>query len=311
MLLPVSPILLLVGLMPLGRGFVLEVTDPSSTRPNLLQLAISLNLTTCVDQLKEAGIDKILNHEGPFTVFCPINDAFDRQADYPGSAGMKEKMLQHVGTGMVTSDKFRNELTIRSLLPGRKIRVNVYTAGPFSTETINGQAVLESNHLARNGVIHILYSVMDSVYPMPGSVVGELQECCTGTTQLLAFVHLSGLYQVLDQTDPITLLAPTDAAWAKLSSAFLNHLDKNIPLLRQVLLAHVLQGTWYTVGLSRGDSLKTLAGVRVTVDKDRNGTVSYSGAVTSLADVVAGNGAVQVIDEVLLPKHVFDKPFKV
>ena len=109
----------------------------------------------------------------------------------------------------------------------------------------------------------------------------------------------------MDQTDAVTLLAPSDAAWAKLGSAFLNHLDHNIPLLRQVLLAHMMQGTWYTVGLSRGDTIKTLAGTRVTVTKDKNGTVSYSGALTSLADVSAGNGAVQVIEQVLLPKHIF------
>jgi len=298
-------LLLLVALVSLGNGFVLEGPEVSSTRPNLVQLALSLNLTTCVEQLRLAGIIKILNQEGPFTVFCPINDAFTRQAEYPGSAGMKEKMLQHVGAGNVTSDKFANELTMRSLLPGRKIRVNVYTAGPFSTETVNGQAVLESDHLASNGVLHILYSVMDSVYPRPGSVVGELHECCSGTNQLLAFIHLSGLYQVIDQTNPVTLLAPSDSAWARLSSAFLNHLDNDIPLLRQVLLAHVLPGTWYTVGLSRGDTIKSLSGSLVKVDKDRNGTVSYSGAVTSLADVTAGNGALHLIEDVLLPKEIF------
>jgi len=307
MLLYLLPILLFVALMPQGRGFVIEVSDPTDTQPDLVQLAQSLNLTTCVEHLQVAGIDKTINHEGPFTIFCPINDAFDRQADYPGSAGMREKMLQHVGKGKITSNMFENELTIKSLLPGRKIRVNVYTAGPFSTETVNGQAVLESDHLARNGVIHILYSVMDSVYPRPGSVVGELYQCCTGTTQLLSFVHLSGLYEVMDQTEPITLLAPSDAAWAKLGSAFLNHLDQNIPLLRQVLLSHVLQGTWYTVGLSRGDTIKTLAGSKVTVTKDKNGTVSYSGAVTSLADVAAGNGAIHIIEEVLLPKEIFKR----
>jgi len=309
MIISLTPILLIVTLMPKGRGYIIEVDDFSITKPDLVELGLSLNLTTCVEQLRAAGIDKTLSHEGPFTVFCPINDAFDRQGDYPGSAGMKEKMLQHVGKGLVTSDMFENELTLHSLLPGRKIRINVYTAGPFSTETVNGQAVLESDHLARNGVIHVLYSVMDSVYPLPGSVVGELQQCCPGTTQLLSFVHLSGLYQVMDQTEPVTLLAPSDAAWAKLGSAFLNHLDKNIPLLRQLLLAHMLQGTWYTVGLSRGDTIKTLAGTRVTVEKDKNGTVSYSGSLTSLADVAAGNGAIQVIEDVILPKQLFRRFF--
>jgi len=307
MILSLIQLMLFVVLMSGGSGYIIEVDDFSLSKPDLVQLGLSLNLTKCVEQLRAAGLDNRLTHEGPFTVFCPINDAFDRQADYPGSAGMKEKMLQHVGKGLVTSDMFENELVVNSLMPGEKIRINVYTAGPFSTETVNGQAVLESDHHARNGVIHVLYSVMDSVYPMPGSVVGELLQCCPGTTQLLSFVHLSGLYQVMDQTEPVTLLAPSDAAWAKLGSAFLNHLDQNIPLLRQVLLAHMLQGTWYTVGLSRGDTIKTLAGTRVTVEKDKNGTVSYSGSLTSLADVAAGNGAVQVVEDVLLPKQLFRK----
>ena len=306
MMLPfLSTILILADLSCSSRGFIIEISDSDALKPDLLQLAQSLNLTACVSQLKSAGIERIINHEGPFTIFCPIDDAFSRQVVYPGSAKMQDKMLQHCGKGLITSDMFTNELIVNSLLKGRSIRVNVYTAGPFSTETVNGQAVIESDHMARNGVIHIIYSVMESVYPSPGSVIGELGMCCDGTTQLLAFIRLAGLFQVLDNTEPITLLAPSDSAWAKLGSAFLNHLDKDINLLRRVILSHVLQGTWYSVGLSRGDTIKTLSGYKVKIEKDKNGVVSFSGARSTLSDVAARNGAVYVVDEVIIPKEIF------
>ena len=32
--------------------------------PNLIELAVQLNLTTCVENLKKVGIDRIINHEG-------------------------------------------------------------------------------------------------------------------------------------------------------------------------------------------------------------------------------------------------------
>ena len=76
--------------------------------------------------------------------------------------------------------------------------------------TANGRAVSSSDHLARNGVVHVLSSVMSSVYAREGSVVSELDECCPQHSEILSLVKVAGLYGKMDTEGPFTFLAPTN-----------------------------------------------------------------------------------------------------
>jgi len=278
--------------------FTLEYNN----NPNLIELALQLNLTTCVDNLKKAGIDKVINHEGSFTLFCPIDDAFEREKIYPGEDTLIDKMRLHVARGMFKSEVFQNEMTFKSLLSKRTVRMNVYTAGTWETLTANGRGVIETDHVARNGVIHILYDVMSSVYDREGSVISEIDECCPQHSQLLELVNYAGLYHHLDTYGPFTFLAPLNGAFAKLHPDFIIHLKKNMTLLREILKSHVIPGTWYTPGLSNNDVLKSLSLNKIVVHKDNDGGVKFGSAVATLTDVTAVNGAVHSIDSVIFPK---------
>jgi len=163
---------------------------------------------------------------------------------------------------------------------------------------------METDHQASNGVLHVIYSVMDSVYHKGGSVVSQMVQSCPNTTTTLQLIYIAGLYPVLDKTNPITLLVPTNSAWQYLPSGFLDHLIKTPSLLQKVLFAHTLPSSWYSAGLSRRDQIKSMFGNKIIIDKDRNGRVYWSGASTTLSDVTAINGVIQVIDKVILPKHL-------
>ena len=52
-----------------------------------------------VEQLRAAKIDRVLNHEGWFTLFCPTNEGFAREKFYPGEDTMLDKMRMHVARG--------------------------------------------------------------------------------------------------------------------------------------------------------------------------------------------------------------------
>ena len=77
--------------------------------------------------------------------------------------------------------------------------------------TANGRVISSFDHRARNGVIHILDDVMSSVYKRAGSVVSELSECCAEQSMMLGLLKESELWEMLDETGPYTLLAPTNA----------------------------------------------------------------------------------------------------
>jgi uncharacterized surface protein with fasciclin (FAS1) repeats len=42
------------------------------------------------------------------------------------------------------------------------------------------------------------------------------------------------MFDTLDQVDPVTFLAPMNAAWEQVHPDFVDHLKKDIKLLRQV-----------------------------------------------------------------------------
>jgi len=267
-------------------------------KPNLLEVAQGLNLTTFLEAVTKCGLHKIINHESFFTVFAPTNEAFANEKVYPGEDTLCDKVKLHIGRGQVKSSEFANELTFKSLLSKRTVRINVY---PNKVVTANGRKVGDVDHEARNGVLHIISDVMSSVYARAGSVVSEMDECCPQHSELLELVKLSGLFGTLDQKGPFTLLAPNNGAFAKLHPDFINHLKKNRTALVNLLSAHVLPGTIYTPGLEDGMTIKTLAGSKIDVST-QNGVLKFGKASVTLADITAGNGAVHAVDEVLFPE---------
>ena len=115
---------------------------------------------------------------------------------------------KNIGQGDVASTAFVNEMVLKTLQSKRTVRINVY---PNGKTTANGRVVASPDHRARNGVIHVLDDVMSSVYKRAGSVVSELDECCEDQTDFIGLIRDSGLYEMLDETGPFTLIAPNNA----------------------------------------------------------------------------------------------------
>lgn len=55
------------------------------------------------------------------------------------------------------------------------------------------------------------------------------------------------------------------SAFAKMPADCIKHLVDNPPLLRQVLLFHVAQGSWFSAGLEDGMSLESLQNSKLSV----------------------------------------------
>ncbi len=143
-----------------------------------------------------------------FTVFAPSNEAFTREKWYPGEDGLCDKVKLHVGWGHIMAANIENDMLVKTLLSKRKVRLNIYADG--KVVTANGRKIVDTDHEARNGVLHILDDVMSSVYRRAGSVISELDECCPEHSDLIELVKLAGLYNDLDTKGPFTLLAPNN-----------------------------------------------------------------------------------------------------
>lgn len=117
---------------------------------------------------------------------------------------------------------------------------------------------------------------------------------------LVRLVRAAGLVRALSGSTKLTVLAPTDAAFAKVPKRTLNALAKDRRALRRVLLYHVLSGAVPAREIVTLRSAPTLAGPDVAI-RVSGKRVFVNKARVIATDVKASNGIIHVLDSVLLP----------
>jgi uncharacterized surface protein with fasciclin (FAS1) repeats len=117
---------------------------------------------------------------------------------------------------------------------------------------------------------------------------------------LVALVKQAGLAGALSGKGPLTVFAPTDAAFAKVPKATLTALGKDKAKLKAVLLYHVVAGKVTAAQVMKLKTAKTLNGQSVTITV-KGGKVYVNTAQVVTADVAASNGVIHVVNKVLIP----------
>lgn len=128
-------------------------------------------------------------------------------------------------------------------------------------------------------------------------------EAAGSFSTLVAAVKAAGLEDALKGKGPFTVFAPTDAAFSKLPDGTVPSLLKkeNIGRLAEILKYHVVAGRFTSDKVVNATGLRTLAGRPLTIDAE-GGTVAINQAGLVKADILATNGVIHVIDQVLLPE---------
>ncbi len=121
-------------------------------------------------------------------------------------------------------------------------------------------------------------------------------------TTLTAAVVCTGLAPALSSKGQITVFAPTDAAFAKLSLNAGN-VCSALPkaALKNILLYHVARGARFSGDVLSSDQIRMLNG-KFTYPSLRNGVPYINDSQIIVPDLRASNGVIHVIDAVLMPK---------
>ncbi len=117
---------------------------------------------------------------------------------------------------------------------------------------------------------------------------------------LVSLVKQAGLAGALSGPGPLTVFAPTDAAFAAVPKATLAELAKDPAKLKAVLLYHVVKGNVTAAQVTKLKSAKTLEGGSVPV-RVTSGKVYVGDAQVTKTDVMTSNGVIHVINRVLIP----------
>jgi len=122
-------------------------------------------------------------------------------------------------------------------------------------------------------------------------------------TTLVTAVKAAQLVDVLSNTGPFTVFAPTNTAFDKLPAGTVDNLLKpeQKDALADILEYHVYVGVIKTNLMRDGQILNQVNGKNITISV-QDGIYKVNGTATIVASVPASNGIIHVIDEVLLPK---------
>ena len=149
------------------------------------------------------------------------------------------------------------------------------------------------------GFVGVALMSAAAVAAAPGTIV-DVAVANGNFKTLVAAVKAAGLAETLSGKGPLTVFAPTDAAFAKLPAGTVDALLKDIPKLKAILTYHVVSGAVMAKDVKTG-MVPTVNGQSLDAKADAMG-VSVNGAKVTTADVKASNGVIHVIDTVVMPK---------
>ena len=136
--------------------------------------------------------------------------------------------------------------------------------------------------------------------------VGTIVEVAQGNPEfstLVTAVTAAGLGEALSGAGPLTVFAPTNAAFEALPAGLLQKLllPENKETLTKILTYHVVAAKVMAADVKAGD-VTTLEGSTFAITTE--GGVKVNESKVTATDVAASNGVIHVIDAVLVPASV-------
>jgi uncharacterized surface protein with fasciclin (FAS1) repeats len=280
-------------------------------QPNLVQtLQADAQYSILVEAVVAADLAETLNGSGPFTVFAPTNAAFASLLTELGVTKAQLLANTELLTAVLTYHVLPSSVPKASVPLGKAIgtvqggifKIDSVGADLIVTDGRNRTSKIVATDLgASNGVIHTIDKV---ILPADKNIVQTAQGI-PDFSILVEAVVAAELVEALSAAGPLTVFAPTNAAFAALLEELgvsKEALLANKPLLTAVLTYHVLDGRVLKADVPVGPAIETLQGETFSVDAtltitDQRGRT----AGIDTTDVLTSNGVIHVIDTVILP----------
>lgn len=273
-------------------------------------VAGSASFSTLESAVIKANLASTLSSNGPFTLFAPDNEAFTASGvtasviQSLSADQLQDILLYHTLSSRVSTTSIQNGMNMPvKTANGDDVYVTKNSNGVF----VNGWKVKQADIAASNGVISVIERVL---IPAAASLV-EVTQGNSNLTYLVAAVlrtsqGFTNVAQVLGSSGPYTVFAPTNQAFINAgfpTIAAIQAADPNT--LASILTYHVLSARTFSSDLTNGQSLTTVNGGTLAVALETTTTIKGKSNTTAskitAMNIMASNGVVHVIDQVLLP----------
>jgi uncharacterized surface protein with fasciclin (FAS1) repeats len=288
---------------------------------NIVETAVANGgFTTLVAALQATNLDTVLADESTkFTVFAPTDAAFELIGEETINSLLENKdvlssiLLQHVvpvaEVNSITAYSLNGTMVDTASMAKIALKINTAT----DVLMFGGANIIMKDIYTTNGIIHVIDAVVvgDVEVPAPAMSLTDVAIGNGNFSTLVSALQSTGLASTLANVDnTFTVFAPTDAAFDKLPEGTLENLTTE--QLTDILLYHVLSGKVMADGaISIAQSMENMA----EMANGSNASLSYldstlfiNGAKVSIADVMAENGVIHAIDNVIIPPSTVDMP---
>ncbi|WP_310649660.1 MULTISPECIES: fasciclin domain-containing protein [unclassified Colwellia] len=302
------------GIIHVVDAVLMPPADVIVPTTNIVETAIANgNFTTLVAALQATDLDAVLADESAtFTVFAPTDAAFALIGEATISTLLDNTdvltniLLQHVVPEIAVDSVTAYSLNGAMVLTASTAKIPLVINSITDMLTFGGANIIIKDIYTTNGIIHVIDAVIvgDVEIPAPAMSLVDVAVANGSFTTLVAALQATNLDTVLADLDTdYTVFAPSDAAFAKLPAGTLESLTTT--QLTDILLYHVLPGKILADGaITLAQSSSNLAdaanGDKIALSFT-NSTLFVNGAKVSTADVMADNGIIHVIDNVIMP----------
>jgi uncharacterized surface protein with fasciclin (FAS1) repeats len=302
------------GIIHVIDAVLLPPTATLQPTMNIVETAVNNgNFTTLVAALQATQLDAVLADESStFTVFAPTDTAFALLGEdnintllYYTDV-LSNILLQHVvkdaAVDSVTAYSLNGTMVDTASTAQVELKINSAT----DMLMFGGANVVIKDIYTTNGIIHVIDMVVigDVAVPAPPMSIVDVATENGNFNILVAALQSTGLDTTLADLDSsFTVFAPTDAAFEKLPAGTLDNLTSE--QLSNILLYHVLPGKVMADGAiniaqSADNMAATANGSKVSLSFV-DSTLFINGAKVSIADVMAANGVIHAVDNVIIP----------
>uniref|UniRef100_H2LEU1 Periostin n=1 Tax=Oryzias latipes TaxID=8090 RepID=H2LEU1_ORYLA len=269
-----------------------QVLLPDSAKQVMELLGSSQS--TFGDMISELGISTSMASDAEYTFLAPLNDVFTDEVMSIDQDDLRVILENHVFKNKIMLGQLYNGQLLETIA-GKTLRVFIYR----TAVCIENSCLIRGTKEGANGALHLMKTLLK---PAAKTMFEILKQ--NGNFKIfLSLMEAAGLTDVLRQEGSFTLFAPSDKAFASLATRDLELLKSNKNALKTILLYHLTNAVFVSGGLEVGvtNLLKSLQGSSLKLIF-ANSTTQVNSVKVPEADIMATNGVVHFVNQVLYPE---------
>ncbi|KAM9331980.1 periostin-like isoform 1-T1 [Pholidichthys leucotaenia] len=264
----------------------------------------TLGLVKATTTQRYSDVSKLreeIEGKGSFTMFAPSNEAWDELDPAARSAlesnvniEMFNALHYHMVNSRLLTKDVKNGMTVISMYNDLGLHLNHYSNGIV---TVNCARIIHGNQLATNGVVHVIDRVISAV----GHTIKEYLDTNDDLSSFSAAALASDLMDKLDQPGQYTVFAPTNEAFDKLDPDYLERIMGDKTVIAALVNYHLLNSVQCAEAIMAGSVYETEEGSTIEIGCDGDSLTVKGIKMVLKKDIVASNGVIHLIDQVLIP----------